>query len=171
MGENFFVTHKELLGKLLDWPFLLFTLFFISLIVFRKEIRSVLSRGDITVSWGEGRSIRLYDISDHLDKELDQIRDDLDDLKQTVQHLHANEAELVQVKPAAEKLSPNERNAALENMCEALRDGRWRWRTLERLAQISGITEKEALNILRAASQVQLGQDKNGNHIAKLRDR
>ena len=171
MIEEFFVTHKELLGRLLDWPFLLFILLILGAVIFRKEFRALLGRGDITISWGEGRSIRLHDISEHLDKEMDQIRDELDIVKEAVHKFHSTSKDYVAEQHRSEDLSHTERGEALSRMKDSLKHGRWRWRTLERLAIISGITEKEALTILRGDPEVNLGQDKKSNYIAKIKHR
>ncbi len=171
MIEEFFVTHKELLGKVLDWPFLLFILFLIGAVAFRKEFKTLLGRGDITISWGQGKSIRLHDISEHLDREMDQIRDELNIVKEAVHKFHANSPDYVAEQQPAENLSPEGKEEALNRMKDSLRHGDWRWRTLSRLAIISGITENEALTILRGDPDIGLGQDKNCNHIAKLNHR
>ena len=171
MIEQFFVTHKELLGQLLDWPFLMFMLIIFTAFTFRKELRALLGRGDITLSWGEGRSIRLHDISEHLDQEMDQIRDELDILKQTVHRLHANAPDFIAEQHPAKDLSVEERAQALVTMKDALRHGNWRWRTVERLAIISGVTDKEALTVLRGDAEIDLGLDKKSNDIAKLKHR
>ncbi len=171
MIENFFITHKELLGRLLDWPFLLFVLLIFGAVYFRKEFKTLLGRGDITISWGEGRSIRLHDISEHLDKEMDQIRDELEIVKEAVHKFHSTSKDYVAEQHRTENMSQEERNEALNQMKDSLKHGRWRWRTLERLAIISGITEKEALTILRGDPEVDLEQDKKSNYIAKIKHR
>ena len=169
--EEFFVTHKELLGRLLDWPFLLFIVLLLGAVYFRQELRTLLSRGDITISWGEGRSIRLHDISEHLDKEMDQIRDELDILKEEVHKFHSSSSDYVAEQYRAENISQPERDEALSLMKNSLRHGKWRWRTLERLAIMSGITEQEALVILQGDPEVELGQDKKSHFIAKIKHR
>ena len=171
MIEEFFITHKELLGKLLDWPFLLFILILISAVLFRKEIKSLLGRGDITISWGEGRSIRLHDISEHLDREMDQVWDELEVVKGEIRKFHADSPGYVKEQHPVENLPSEDRDNALKKIKESLRHSKWRWRTLERLAIIAGVTDKEALTILRGDPDVTLGRDKKNNVIAKLKHR
>jgi hypothetical protein len=102
---------------------------------------------------------------------MDQIRDELEIVKEAVHKFHANSPDYVAEKKPAENMSPDERGEALSQMKDALRHGTWRWRTLERLAIISRITEKEARIILRGDPDIDLGQDKQGNRIAKLKHR
>jgi hypothetical protein len=165
------VTHKDLIIKFLEWPFLLFVFLFVLIIIFRRQIRTVLGRGDITISWGEGRSIKLRDISDHLDQELDQIREDIQVLKETLHNLQKGTSSFDEKAVVSKVLSEQERHDAAKRMIEALEDSKWRWRTLERLSIIAGITESEAIKILRGNHEVVLGQDKSGNHMARLRSR
>jgi len=165
------VTHKDLIIKFLEWPFLLFVFLFVLIIIFRRQIRTVLGREDITISWGEGRSIKLRDISDHLDQELDQIREDIQVLKETLHNLQKGTSSYDEKTVVSKVLSEQERHDAAKRMIEALEDAKWRWRTLERLSIIAGITESEAIKILRGNHEVFLGQDKSGNHMARLRSR
>jgi len=165
------VTHKDLIIKFLEWPFLLFVFLFVLIIIFRRQIRTVLGREDITISWGEGRSIKLRDISDHLDQELDQIREDIQVLKETLHNLQKGTSSFDEKTVVSKVLSEQERHDAAKRMIEALEDSKWRWRTLERLSIIAGITESEAIKILRGNHEVVLGQDKSGNHMARLRSR
>ena len=169
--SEFLSTHKEFIIKFLDWPFLLFVILLVLIIIFRHQIRTILGRGDITISWGEGRSIKLHDISDHLDQELDQIREDMQLLKETLHNMQSGAPVHDDKIVVAKVLSEQERHDAAKRMVEALEDGKWRWRTIERLSIIAGTTESEAIKILRGNHEVVLGQDKSGNHIARLRSR
>ena len=89
-GENLL---EILLPKSLDWPFL----FFLGLLAFcwwfRVELKSVLRRGDILLSWGD-RSIRLRELSKSLDEELEPIRDDIESLKRLMAET-GNSAEIL----------------------------------------------------------------------------
>ena len=169
--DKFLITHKEFLLKFLEWPFLLFVFLIVLIIIYRHQIRTILGRGDITISWGEGRSIKLHDISDHLDQELDQIREDIQMLKEALNTLQKGTPGYDEKRVVAKVLSEQERHEAAKRMIEALEDGKWRWRTIERLSIIAGITESEAIKILRGNHEVVLGQDKSGNQIARLQAR
>ena len=76
--------HKDIVIALLDWPFLLTVLLTVILVKFRKQVGERLSHGDIQLSWGEGKSIQLRELSDNLDMDLQPIQDDLEGLKQEV---------------------------------------------------------------------------------------
>jgi len=163
-------TLRKILLKLLDWPFL-FTILLVGFAWrFRAEVRALLSRGDIRIAWGEGRSIELRELSESLDKDLQPIQDELDGLRQEVESLRAalgaRQTDLMSFSvPAEEGLD------AAERMRNALADESYRWRSLSRLAQIVGLTEEETLIELRKDPQVVLGADKQGRRIARLANR
>ena len=71
-----------MLPKLLEWPFLLFVALVSFWCLFGKELRAILCRGDILLSWGD-RSIHLRELSKSLDEELDPIRDDVEELQRS----------------------------------------------------------------------------------------
>jgi len=163
-------TLREVLLKLLDWPFLLTGLLVGFAWRFRDEFRALLSRGDIRIAWGEGRSIELRELSENLDKDLQPIQDEIDGLRQEVESLRAalgaRQTDSMSFSvPAEEGLDVAER------MRNALADESYRWRSLSRLAQIAGLTEKDALIELRKDPQVVLGADKQGRQIARLKNR
>jgi hypothetical protein len=56
-------------------------------------------------------------------------------------------------------------------MKKALRSERFTWRSIKTLADAGGISESEALNILRNDPDVVLGSGSSGNRLAKLKDR
>jgi hypothetical protein len=61
------------------------------------------------------------------------------------------------------------KNSSLERMILALKDPRYEWRSIERLAVISGLnTEDEALAILRDVPEVKFSKGKSGRIIARL---
>jgi hypothetical protein len=53
-------------------------------------------------------------------------------------------------------------------MKEALASGKYRWRSIERLAAIGGVSKSEAMNILGADPEVVFSLGKSGNRIARL---
>lgn len=59
--------------------------------------------------------------------------------------------------------------AALTRMKDALRESEFTWRSIERLASIGGVSEGEALDILRGEYDVVFGRGKSGGHIVKLK--
>lgn len=164
------VTFQHVLLKLLDWPFLLFLIVCVVLVLFRQQLAALFSRGDISISWGKGRSIQLRQLSNHLDEELDPLRDEIECLKQMVADLQAHAGmpeENCIVPSTTQVLSAEEEEQASQRMQQALQSGEYRWRSLERLAAVSGVPEGEALKVLRSHPDVVLGTDKSGRQIAR----
>jgi len=63
-----------------------------------------------------------------------------------------------------------EERSAYKRMIEALQADAWKWRSIERLAIIGGVSEEEALTILRRDSNVVFGKGKkSGRRIARLK--
>jgi hypothetical protein len=58
---------------------------------------------------------------------------------------------------------------AYEKMRRAMAEGKWAWRSIERLSIKAGISEAEAMAILRAEPEVELSRGKSGRAIARLR--
>jgi hypothetical protein len=171
--KQFEVTIYHFLLKLLDWPFLLFVLLLLFIVCFRKQLIAVFSRGDILLSWGD-RSIRLRELSDNLDKEIDPIREEIDALKQAVDKIQANiEAPKSQQiePPALTNLSDKQLDHAKQRIQEALKSGKYRWRSIERLAAVGGISENQTLDILRSDPDVVFSVGKSGRQIARVKSR
>lgn len=158
--------------KLLDWPFLLFFVLCLFLVFFRKQIISILSRGDILLSWGD-RSIRLGDLSDNLDKELDPLREEIEALKKSIgtiqPSLGTQTSKLLE--PPGVTPSTVQLEDAKRRIMDALNSGKYRWRSVERLATVGGIPENHALDLLRSNPEVLLSIGKSGRQIARLKSR
>lgn len=60
---------------------------------------------------------------------------------------------------------------AIESMKNAMRDEKFTWRSIKTLASVGGVSESEALSILRNDPDVVLGSGKSGNRLAKLKKR
>ncbi|MDZ8257346.1 toll/interleukin-1 receptor domain-containing protein [Nostoc sp. ChiQUE01b] len=60
---------------------------------------------------------------------------------------------------------------AWTRMKEALKSGNAAWRDVEKIAFIGGVTEGEALELLRNDPDIEFGKGKSGNRIVKLRSR
>jgi hypothetical protein len=162
----------DIAPKLLDWPFLLFIVLIVFVIMFRDYIGAVLSRGDITISWGKDRSIRIGELSDNFDAELDPLRDEVDALKESVEALRMHTAAPPLATTGAAGTAPlshEARKAAREKMAEAMISGKFRWRTLNRLAQTAGVSEEAAHDVLREHPDVVFAVGKTGHRIARLR--
>ncbi len=81
--------------------------------------------------------------------------------------------------PQKEKLAETHQRREIENsnekdahqrMIDALADEGWKWRSIERLAIIGGVSDDVALDILRRDSNVVFGKGKkSGRRIARLK--
>ena len=162
---------QQIVLRLLDWPFLAFLILLVLTVAFRRQLGEALRRGDIQISWGENRSIRLGQLSASLDEELDPIRDDIDGSKKAITAIEAklNVENVPRVEPNnVDALSGEQRETARRCMEQALSSGKYLWRSIERLAVIGGVSESQALDILRADSAVRLSLGKSGRQIARL---
>jgi hypothetical protein len=180
------------LGKLLDWPFLLFIVLLGVLIAFQKEFRALLARRDISIKWGD-HEIKLRDLSASIDKELDPIRDDLEGLREspvvfppglTSQLINASVRRAIDMSDASAESSGSgtaqlvsgvtkeQRTSAIRNRLRAaLQNSQFRWRSVERLAVTAGISESAVVDFLRGDPEVRLSVGKSGRQIAGLRNR
>lgn len=164
-------TLELVLLKMLDWPFLAFVILLLAIFLFRLQMAGLFSRGDISFSWGENRNIRLRELSASLDEELDPIRDEISVIKQAVAVIEATfkVPNAPRMEPVMkDELSPEQRDMAKKRMKEALTTGEYLWRSLERLAIIGGISESQALELLRTDPEVVLSRAKSGRPIARL---
>jgi hypothetical protein len=82
-------TFEPVILKLLDWPFLACVILLLALFLFRQQMAGIFGRGDILISWGENRSIRLRELLSSLDQELDPIRDEISVIKQAIATVEA----------------------------------------------------------------------------------
>jgi ElaB/YqjD/DUF883 family membrane-anchored ribosome-binding protein len=151
-----------LASKLLDWPFLLFCGLLLFTLLFFGPLHGLLGRGDILVSWGEGKSIRLRDLSKKLDQEFDPVHGDIDELRSKVEQLQRQAG---QTSSASDAQVPDVR----ERILDALKNGKWRWRSLEALSDLAGLSEQQTLEILRSERDVVLSRGKSGRRIARHR--
>ena len=157
----------------LDWPFLFFVLLILFAYHFKDKISALLERGDIQISWGENKHIKLKDLSDGIDKEIDPLKEEIEALKEKLQELersNTNETEQ-QTTGDNNSLSPQQISDAEKRIIDGLNNHKYRWRSVERLASISGINENEVLNILRSNPDVDLSMGKSKRQIAKLKNR
>jgi len=167
-------TLELVILKLLDWPFLAFIILLLAIFLFRRQLAGIFGRGDILISWGENRNIRLRELSASLDEELDPIRDEINAIKKAVTVIESNfkVPNAPRLEPIIKgDLSSDQRDIAKQRMKEALTNDEYLWRSNERLAIIGGISESQALNILRADPEVVLSMGKSRRQIARLASR
>ncbi|MBX7258032.1 MAG: hypothetical protein K1Y02_16850 [Candidatus Hydrogenedentes bacterium] len=167
-------TTYDVLIKLLDWPFLFFVALCLIVFIFRKQLVVLLNRGDIQVSWGENRNIRLRDLSENLDKELDPIRDEIETIKEAVSNLQQQSgASSAQQTLLGEPvvISAVDRDNAMQRIKDALTSSQYKWRSIDRLAAIAGLEVPQALSIIRSDPEILLSIGKSGRQIARLKSR
>ena len=164
----------DIVLALLNWPFLLFIGIAIFIWYFRDRVGELFQRGDIQISWGENRHIKLTDISEGIDEELDPLREEIQSLKGRLIDLETqcNAGAVAPQVVVEEELDGLEMQAAKERLMQELLNGRYRWRAVETLAKKAAISEKETLNILRKSTKdVILSMGKSGRQIARHKDR
>lgn len=175
MGSNDIeqgISWLEIVLALLDWPFLVFIGISLFVASFRTQISSLLGRGDIQISWGENRHIKLAELSEGVDEELDPLKEEIQALKYQVADMEAKLALAAgQDQPdnhSPQELSSDDKAAAKERIIKELVNGKYRWRAIETLAGRAAISEEETLDILRAAvTEVVLSKNKSGHLIAR----
>lgn len=164
---------QQITLKLLDWPMLLFVAIAIVVTIFHNQIASALG-GDIRISWGTGR-IRIKQLSKNLDKELDPIRDEIDRIKEAVTVLESASARTAGAPPMqpteTKPLMAEDQQKAFDRMLDALRDGRYVWRSIERLAIIGRVSEAQAHEMLLGSAKVVVGTSKAQRPLARLKTR
>lgn len=163
----------DILLALLNWPFLLFVGTGIFIWIFRDNVSALLKRGDIQISWGENRHIKLTEISDGIDEELDPLKEEILFLKTQLADLEAKlstrdgdaSSQSIQAKVA---LTPEEREDAKRRLLIELKNGKYRWRSIETLSKKVALSESDTIEILRAStSEAVLSTGKSGRQIAR----
>jgi hypothetical protein len=156
-----------LLEGVIDWPFLLFVIIIFCSLFFRQQLGGLLSRGDIAIDWGTG-SIRLRELSEKFDQEVDPVREELDALKQAVTALESQTGSrsLGDESPAPTASSADETERRLT---EALASPKFKWRSIPRLAQMAALSEPAVRDVLGTNPEVVFSADKSGNQLAGLR--
>ena len=79
--------------------------------------------------------------------------------------------EKAQAPKGGENIEYAKRKNAHDRMKAAFLEGDWKYRTIERLAIKGGISEEEAIEILREDPDIILGKTQSGRRTAKLRKR
>ncbi|MGE4423441.1 MAG: hypothetical protein AB7D39_14190 [Pseudodesulfovibrio sp.] len=201
--------------KLLDWPVLLFVGLLLFVRTFREEMRKVIVRGGLTVTWG-GATFSIDKLPEQLDENFAPMDDDIQTLEERVARLesgsgmplvravrlasplrvtplespggfmgessgaagfmrakddadgeiHLEEPDLAQVDAGSPEVDDD---VARRKMLAALREGKYRWRSLDRLATVAGVSTARADALLRVMPEVVMGAGKQGRPLARLR--
>jgi hypothetical protein len=157
-----------LIGKLLDWPFLLFGSAWILVMWRGKEIMELLAH----------RKVKIGPVS--IDEAIENVQkvatDDFKVVNARIQALESRFSASSGSNFSTEKqdnLTERDRREELfQRMRAALAESESTWRAVERLAISAGVSEKEAHDILADhRREVVLSVGKTGRVIAKLSDR
>ena len=177
---------------LLNWPFLMFVFLIVFIFLFRGRMGQLFARGDIQIGWGENKFIKLKDLSDEIDQDQDLLREELQQLRAIVNELQercssedngegadADAADEIDQEAQDEvgaqqperDLVADRQQLVEERLQKALRNPKFRWRSIDRIAAEAGVDENEALDYLRADDDVVLSVSKNQRQIARLKSR
>jgi hypothetical protein len=177
-----------LVQRLLDWPFLLFVVLAAAIYIFRDPLAQALRSGGVTVEWGDrkltvGEAVQVID--DDLKETLDDFRTSMERIQAAegkIETLNAAVAELqsktegvpsVEIEPPKpEAAAPPRRERLWRTLEGSLNDARYRWRSTERLAIITGVSQDQCREVLREhPDEVVISRGKSGREIAGLRPR
>ncbi len=163
---------KELFLKILDWPFLLFVGVGILICKFKDEFSKIISRGGITLTWGD-KSFEISELPEHLNENFAPVADDIEELKKRVTEIESKikEPKDNTTESVSSELNDDQIEVARERMLKGLEDGKYTWRSIERLASMGGVTEAQASSILRPMQEVIFSRGKSGRTIVKLTSR
>ena len=168
--EQAVLAWEKVIVQALDWPLLVFILILLFIALFHKAISERLARGLIEISWGEGKHIRLTDLSENIDQELDPIREELADLRERLADLSSGSPAAVNLK-AELGPSEDERRTIKDRMYKALQSPKFKWRTVDGLATFCRTTPAQILELISEDQGIVLGTDKAGRRLAKLKSR
>lgn len=158
---------SKIVLKLLDWPFLLFVGVGALTWFFRAEFSKVISRGGISLSWGD-KSFEISELPEQLNESFAPVSDDIEDLKVRIKAL---EEASDQVAPVIQELTQEQKSAAKQKMLDGLANSKYRWRSIERLASIGTISQSQAEDILRPLDETAFSLGKSGRTIVRLSSR
>jgi hypothetical protein len=158
---------KDIFLKLLDWPFLLFIGIGILVSIFKDEVSKLISRGGLSLTWGD-KSFEMSELPEQSNENFAPVSDDIEDLKQRIKALEDDDKIIVQ---SQGDLQQEQKDAAKQKMLDGLSHGSYRWRSIERLASIGGITIKQAEDILRPLDETVFSVGKSGRTIIRLSNR
>ena len=157
----------KIILKLLDWPFLLFIGIGALIWIFKAEFSKVISRGGVSLTWGD-KSFEISELPEQLNESFAPVSDDIEDLKARIKAL---EEATNQVTPVIQELTQEQKGAAKQKMLDGLSNGKYRWRSIERLASIGAISQSQAEDILRPLDETAFSLGKSGRTIVRLSSR
>lgn len=149
----------QVLLKMLDWPFLLFSTATIFFYIYRLQIRALIGKPSIKISWGD-RSIELTELGDKLDQDIDPIREKLVLLEEQVGLLMKGKPEdLISESDAP---TPEEIKKVING---PLQNKRYRYRTVAGVAREANISKAKAHTILSSSPDIKVVKARRGGDL------
>jgi hypothetical protein len=111
---------------------------------------------------------------EEIDRALTAPTEKIDELQKAVNRILPQNERLASMDPgtgSAEPLTPEKTEAAKKRMRQDLESKQFTWRTIATLARNAGLSPRDAKSILEVDPDVQIGKDRQGNDLAKLRSR
>lgn len=167
IGERSSSALKEIVIAGLDSTVLLVLLIFLFIYLFRSNLAGLLKGRNIEIRWGD-KQIKLNDLSNNIDQEIDPLREDVEALKYVTKQLQ-EKAGLRLEKEVSQ--GEEELDQIKKRFYEALRSPKFRWRTIDRLALFSRTTPDKILELISADENIVMSYDTHGKRLAKLKHR
>ena len=177
-------SHESILtSKLLDWPFLTFVLLASFVGLFFDSLASLIARGEFTIAWSKDQSVKIRNLSAAVSGELSPLQEDIEALKSAVASLQGHPNKMADTEginaPVSEFISSSTISATntgiveaqKRRLREALDNPKYKWRSVERLAAVAGLSEDEVIGLLLTQDDVRLSRSMTGHQIAGLRSR
>lgn len=163
---------------LLSWPFLGFVLAIVLLMVFHRAISGALSRGNISLTWGD-KTISIQEIGENFDKELESrlgdLESELEDVRNQLKVLGSGETAPTDAgSVGADVLSRIEsafglKDRDLSSIVFHLGTSKYEWRNIATLAKRTGLSSPRIDELARGVPQLIIrGSGKTGNTIFRL---
>lgn len=138
----------------------------------RTEFFDLLSKRQITIKVGDNE-VNVGDAVEKLVDETAVTAGDIEALQTQIDELKAAVVvpDVAAEAPAAAEDRPaDDDDVVLARMREELRSWKYKWRSIERLALLAGVSETRAHALLSQQADIQLGIGKSGRRIAKFAD-
>lgn len=169
INEHSATAWKDVIVAGFDSTVLIFLIFIIVLYIFRNQVSALLRSRNIEINWGD-KNIKLNELSNNFDQEIDPLRDEIETLKNEISELQSK-AGIAATTPATEVDREAEIQLIKKRMYKALGSPKFRWRSTSKLALFSRTTEEQIMELISADDSIQIGYDKHGNRLAKFKHR
>lgn len=166
ISEHSLIVWKEILLKLLESPVILVIVVIAIVLLNRQKIAGLIKNRNIEIGWGDNH-IKLNELSTSIDLELDPLREEIETLKSEINSLKNGDADVTQTN-TIEETNEKELKRIKDRIHMALGSTKFRWRSIEQLAKLSGASEVQVLELTSSDNTIQVGHDKSGKKLAKF---